>query len=444
MRLLDALDLQENTRLAFVGAGGKSGAMFRLAREWVAQTGKGILLTASTHLAVAQLALADTHLVVNYMAEVEALADGSPSGVFLLTGPIGEDGRTAGLSFDLLAVVNVLAESWGTPLLIEADGARSRSLKAPAAHEPAIPPFVSDVVVSAGMQGIGKPLDSDWVHRPEVFATLSGLEAGQLVTLEALMKVLLHPEGGLKGIPLRSRRSILLNQCDTPELASIARQAANALLSGYRQVIVASLMDTVQPVQAVLRPVAGVVLAAGGSTRMGQPKQLLEWRGKPFVSCVAQTALEAGLSPVVVVTGAHAQAVAGALDGLAVKVVENQFWAQGQASSVRIGIHALPEETGAAFFLLADQPQVPATLIHALLEAYAATLAPVVAPLVDGQRGNPVLFDRSVFPALLALKGDAGGRQVFSRYPPHYVPWLDASAGLDVDTPEDYERLKKG
>lgn len=187
--------------------------------------------------------------------------------------------------------------------------------------------------------------------------------------------------------------------------------------------------------------IAGIILAAGASRRMGQLKQVLRWRGKPFICHVARTALDAGLSPVVVVTGADADEVRAALVDLSVKIVHNPNWAEGQSTSVRAGLQALPPEATAALFMLADQPHIPAALVHALLEQYAQAQSPIVAPMIEGQRGNPVLFDRSTFPDLMSLKGDVGGRIVFSRYPITYVPWNDPKLLLDVDTLEDYGRL---
>jgi molybdenum cofactor cytidylyltransferase len=176
---------------------------------------------------------------------------------------------------------------------------------------------------------------------------------------------------------------------------------------------------------------------------MGQPKPLLQWRGKPFIWHVARTALDAGLAPVVIVTGARADEVQLALADLPVEVSYNPDWKVGQSTSVRAGLHSLPPDTRAVIFFLADQPHIPTTLVRALVEQYTQTLSPIVAPLIGDRRGNPVLFDCSIFPDLLSLHGDAGGRQIFSRYPITYVPWHDPSLLLDVDTHEDYERLLK-
>jgi molybdenum cofactor cytidylyltransferase len=408
-----------------------------------------VLLAATTHLAIDQIALADHHFTLLGEADLNGLPDDLPAGVLLFTGPAGDDGRTAGLAEPVMEHLRLLADRHNLPLLVEADGSRRRPLKAPAAHEPAIPGWVRTVVVVAGLSALDQPLNAEWIHRPELFAPLAGLALDSPVTPDGLVRVLVHPQGGLKGIPPPARRVALLNQANTPELQAVAHRFAPLLLKDYAAVVVASLPSPGllpdEPVHsgviAVHERVAGVILAAGGAQRMGQPKQVLSWRGQPLVRYAARAALEAGLEPVVVVTGSAADQVKTAVQGLPVRLVYNPHWQAGQSSSVQTGVRALPPETGAAVFLLADQPQTPAQLIAGLVEAHAATLSPLVAPLVQGQRANPVLFDRTTFPDLLALSGDQGGRALFARYPIHWVPWHDPTVLQDIDTPEDYQRL---
>ena len=142
-----------------------------------------------------------------------------------------------------------------------------------------------------------------------------------------------------------------------------------------------------------------------------------------------------------VVTGHAADQVQTALAGLPVELVHNPDWAAGQSTSVIAGLRQLPPQVGSVVFLLADQPRVPAGLVRSLVETHAATCSAIVAPLVQGQRANPVLFDRRTFPDLLSLTGDVGGRALFSRYPVSWLPWNDTSVLFDVDTLEDYQAL---
>ena len=454
MRLIEALRLGNSPRLALTGAGGKTSALFCLGREYLEAGQKHVLLAATTHLALEQTRLADRHIILNDENEFGASFEDLPPGLLLFTAPLGQDGRTAGLSLTQMDRLLALAERLGAPLLVEADGARQRALKAPAAHEPVVPAWVETVVVVAGLSGLGQPLTDEWVHRPELFSRLSGLKMGQAVTSEALRRVLSHPEGGLQGIPANARRVVLLSQADNSLRQAAAQNMAPALLQAYQTVVVAEFRNSANAVRknfgfpepitaqvyAVHEPVAGVVLAGGSASRFGQPKQTLPWRGQALVWHVARAALEGGLRPVLVVTGYAAGLVQPAVVDLDVQVVYNPGWAGGQSASLIAGLQALPQ-VGAAIFLLADQPLVDPRLLRSLVETHAATLAPIVAPLIDGQRGNPVLFDRNTFADLLKLEGDVGGRALFSKFPVSWLPWHDRQALFDIDTPQDYQTL---
>ncbi len=445
MQLLKAIPLAAGRSAAFTGSGGKTTAMFGLARSWVAAGNAGVLLSATTHLAVSQTAWADRHIVITDPQQITDLKKEVIEGVVLLTGQVGEGERTKGLPLEWMQAVHTLAQIQGMPLLIEADGSRRKPLKAPAPYEPVVPKWVDEVAVMAGMSGVGQTLTEAWVHRPERFAALSGRAIGEMVTPEDAAKVLASAQGGLQGIPDGARRTLLLNQCDDPTSAGAGKRIADLLKDVYPQVVLASLQQAGEDeVLSVQRRAAGVVLAAGGSARLGQPKQLLDWQGEAFVRAVVHTAQAAGLSPLVVVTGAYRQEVEAALGDLDVVVVHNANWDAGQGGSVARGLEAVLAEdasTPAVLFMLVDQPQTPVALIDALREDYARQLSPVTAPLIDEQRGNPVLFDRQTFEDLLALEGVKGGRQVFAKHRVRYVPWVEGRDGLDVDTWEDYARL---
>ena len=168
MRLAAALSAPLGS-LAFVGSGGKTTALFTLAR----QLPPPVWVTTTTHLGVAQLAAADQHWVglpSDHAAPLE--------GVVAITGEATADGRVGALSPSELEKLHALSQQRQVPLLLEADGARRLPLKAPADHEPALLEWVETVVVTAGLSGLGRPLTSDWVHRPERFAALAGLSPG--------------------------------------------------------------------------------------------------------------------------------------------------------------------------------------------------------------------------------------------------------------------------
>ncbi len=461
MRLIEALRYEPPTCMAFVGAGGKTTALFRAAREIAAQSEQErlnethtVLVSTTTHLGAWQADLADYAYQVSNLIDLEIVMERLPRGVVLITSE-ESNRRLGGLDEAMLGKLWRIAQKRQLPLLLEADGARGRPLKAPAGYEPANPEFTQLVVVVAGMAGLGQPLTSEWVHRENTFASLTGLSPGEKITSEAVIKLLLSKEGGLKNIPNDARRVVLFNQADTAELRSQAQAMAGALLSGYDACIIASLaknqagksQSVVQVVEqgsqvySVIEPIAGIILAAGGSSRFGQPKQLLAWKGQPMVRQVALTALQAGLSPVVAVIGASGDEVMPVIEDLPVRIVNNPEWLVGLSSSIRAGIGSLTGNIGGAVFMQADQPHIPPALIARLIESHQTCLKAIVAPQIDGRHGNPVLFDRCTFPALQELEGDIGGRALFADFLVEWVSWDDPRCLLDIDTPHDYQTL---
>lgn len=439
LNLFRALRLDQTARapiICFIGSGGKTTALFRLARQITENNANSpVFVTATSHLGVWQIPLADHHIMVGAEKDI-VIPD---TGIVLFTGKV-EDDKTKPIEQDPLNWLRTVSSQKNIPLLIEADGSRQKPLKAPAAHEPPIPGFAEIVVHISGLSALGMPLDEEHVHRAELFSQLCGLAPGETITAQALLGILTHPMGALKNIPENAKRIELLNQADTPELQSIGGGLARTLLNHFDSVVVGSLEHGTF---RLIERTAGIVLAAGKSSRYGDFKQLLDWKGKPFVRQVTETALRAGLEPVVVVTGFRHAEIESHLRDLPVSLVHNPDFELGQSTSVTKGIDKLPDNVGSAVFLLADQPQMPEEVIRALMESHASERQSILAPLVlEERRANPVLFDRVTFPDLMQLTGDIGGRAIFDRHQVSYLPWHDDILIFDVDKPEDYERLK--
>ncbi len=441
MILLRALRLDQATEsqpvVSIIGAGGKTTALFQLARQLLTANHQSVIATSTTHLGAWQIPLADHHIIARDESDLQNLPR---EGVVLVTREMEED-RTKPVSKNVLNWLRASSKSNQIPLLIEADGSRQKPLKAPAEHEPPIPAFTEIVIHVTGLSVLGNPLTEEHVHRAEIFSQISGIAMNFPITPQAVTAALTHPQGGLKNIPPNARRIALLNQAETPELQSMGGGMARSLLNEFDSVLVGSLNQ--DEFNAIERT-AGIILAAGESTRFGAPKQLLDWKGKPFVRQVAETALQAGLEPVVIVTGFHHADVTSALEDLPVTIVHNSDYTKGQSTSIKAGIKTLPSNIGSAIFLLSDQPQIPVEVVRALMEAHNRSLPAILAPLVlEERRANPVLFDRTAFPSLLQLTGDIGGRALFDKFRVEYLPWHDDILILDVDKPEDYERLRQ-
>lgn len=192
--------------------------------------------------------------------------------------------------------------------------------------------------------------------------------------------------------------------------------------------------------------VSAVLLAAGQARRMGQPKQLLPLDGKPMVWQVAAAACEAELLEVVALTGAVGEEVGQALADLPLRIIHNENWSTGQASTIRLAVQALDARAKAVLFLLADQPLVHKALINKLVKVYRGTGASLVVPRYQNQRGNPTLFDLTHWRTeLLQLTGDQGARGILTAHPQciRYVDWPEPEIFLDVDTPAAYQQMKQ-
>jgi molybdenum cofactor cytidylyltransferase len=189
-------------------------------------------------------------------------------------------------------------------------------------------------------------------------------------------------------------------------------------------------------------PVAGVVLAAGASTRMGENKLFLRVDGESLLRRSVRTAAEGGLEPVVVVLGHESERALRELDVLACRIVVNPRHAEGQATSFRAGIGAVPETSPAAVILLADMPRVTAEMVAALVARYRESRPPLVVSEYGGVHAPPTLYDRTLFAEIGAMTGDGCGRQIVKRHrgEAESLAW-PAERLADIDTPADRERL---
>jgi molybdenum cofactor cytidylyltransferase len=189
--------------------------------------------------------------------------------------------------------------------------------------------------------------------------------------------------------------------------------------------------------------IAGLILAAGESSRMGQDKALLTYRGRTFLEIIVATLHEAGMERVVVVLGHHAEQIQGAVTLEGAEIVINRDYARGQTSSLQAGLRALESaELEAVVLCLVDHPLISADTVQALVASFRRSGAPVVIPTFQNQRGHPVLIARTLFSALLSLDPGEGANTVIRKHhdAAKFVEVGDEGILIDVDNPDVYRR----
>lgn len=351
--------------------------------------------------------------------------------------------------------------------LCEADGAKMKSLKAYAEHEPVIPRTTDLVLILFGLKGLGLPLTEDNVHRSEIFSQWTGLELNETIDMDALFRTL-DTGAFLKGIPPTAKVAVIFNQADSlaPETdwAHLAQRTLEqprvdaAFFTSCNQQKVASkaIPDPLSPhtqfglarCESAAPQFSAIVMAAGMSSRMGENKLLLPLgRQTVLEHCLHNVALS-GINEVIVVTGYEREEVEtvclkAAKDfppGINLKLVHNPDFASGQGTSVARASRQLSPASAAAFYVPGDQPFVSPILMRQMMENHAD--GRIVQAVHEGKSGSPVLFAARFFPELSELEGDLGGRQVIRRHPQaiEKVNFDLSHSFLDLDQPDDYNK----
>jgi molybdenum cofactor cytidylyltransferase len=191
--------------------------------------------------------------------------------------------------------------------------------------------------------------------------------------------------------------------------------------------------------------ISAIVLAAGQAARFGQCKQLMQLGDKTLIEHVLDTVNESAVDDIIVVLGAHADEIQRRVKFGRERIVLNAQYAEGMSTSIHAGLRALTPETEAAIIMLADQPFVTPQTVNRLAGEYRTRKALAIVPTYRGARGNPVLVDRSLFPEMLALRGDVGFRAIFEKHPDSIVklPIDDVGIVTDIDTREDFNDLAR-
>lgn len=446
MNLARALGIKAGDVVAFVGAGGKTQSMFRLADDLVRQ-GMRVITTTTVFVPEDDLRYAPQRVGFGHgMMLPESLPEQVEQHrqVFVFA-KLEKGGKVRGVRPAWLDA-NLAPASYKDVLLVKADEAQRLSLKAPLPHEPAMPESATIVVPVAGLDVLGRPMDERNVYGAEMIYQLTGHPIGRPVSTLVIAALLMHPELSLKRVPAGARILPLLNHVTAGSLPQAREIAGYVLTEPHVEGVLIGEVRGPDPIWEIRRRVGAIILAAGESKRMGYPKMLLPWGETTIIRHMCEQVLDCGLHEVVVVTGDWADAVRAQVEDLPVRVVFNPEYAQGEMiSSLRTGLEAIWHSSDACLVVLGDQPLLTAEAIQAVTQAYFDGYGDIVAPHYGGRQGHPVLFDRQYWEELAALRQGSAPRDVLQTHQNaiHYVTVSTDMVVRDIDTPDDYKQARR-
>ena len=188
-----------------------------------------------------------------------------------------------------------------------------------------------------------------------------------------------------------------------------------------------------------------IILAAGASTRLGKPKQLLQHRGKTLLAHAINEAVNSNADAVVVVLGKDANLFKKDIDERKIRVAINSSWEEGMASSLRLGMDTLLNDKpyiDAVIFMVCDQPHISSSILNELIITQQKTTKQIVTSNYGDSMGPPALLHKKYFEELMKLSGDAGARKIIQKNMNDVATILFPEGNIDIDTEEDYEKLK--
>jgi molybdenum cofactor cytidylyltransferase len=447
MNLAQALEVRQRDVVAFVGAGGKTRAMFRLAGELMRE-GWRVVTTTTTRVPQGDLHHAPQRVGFGHGMRLpaslpEQIEQHRHVFVFAKLEP---DNRVRGVRPSWLDE-NLAPASYLDVLLVEADGSRRLPMKAPLPHEPAMPASATIVVPVAGIDALGQPLGEETIYGAEVIHSLIGHPLGSPVTTQLMAAVLMHPQFGLKRVPPGARIIPLLNKV-TPETLPLAREVAGYLLTdaNIERVLIGAVEED-NPIWEARRRVGAVILAAGESRRMGEPKLLMDWGGRTIIRQVCEQVAACDLYEVTLVAGQWMEAIQEQVADLPVRVIHNPNYARGEMiASLQVGLRAIWHTSDACLVVLGDQPLTERDVIGGVLQAYHQGRGRIVAPSYQGQRGHPVLIDRAFWQAVVDLPPNTAPRNILqaNQHEIYHLVVDTDTVIRDIDTPGDYRQARGG
>jgi probable selenium-dependent hydroxylase accessory protein YqeC/molybdenum cofactor cytidylyltransferase len=438
-------NIEENKKelICFVGGGGKTTAMFKLAKE-LRKLGKSVLVTTTTAIFYPDKKDYDRIVVTKdkFLGALEGLVNKE---ITVLGREVTEESKLLGVDKDF--VEEIYLSNLFDYILVEGDGSKGRPVKAPAEHEPVIPESTTKVIGVIGLDCIGKKIGEEYVHRPELFIKITESKTENIINVENLLKLIKSESGIFKSVPKKCERILVLNKVEGKEREKAALSILDKIIEEGINIdcfIAGSLLGDRYlklPNEGI---VTAVIMASGFSRRMKRDKLMLSVEGVPCVERVIKSVCQSDADEIILVYQSHAVRNIGEKYG--VKTIYNEYAHLGQSQAVKLGVIESNEKTKGFIFLTGDQPFVNKEVINKVVDCFKRGSYDILIPTFDGKRGNPVIFSSKLKEELLKLEGDIGGRAVIEKYSSRvkFISIEDKKSGLDMDTMEDYLLIRDG
>ncbi|MGM0652643.1 MAG: molybdenum cofactor cytidylyltransferase [Bacillota bacterium] len=451
LEFMSILELTANTPgvISFIGGGGKTTFISQMASELTAAGYKVLITTTTKFYPFPGLPLFTSE---NESTEMIKLTNHFHNNNIAVYGrKLNEENKVEGIA---ASEVQRITDGLRTIILVEADGSKGLPVKGYNPDEPVIPACTELVIAVAGAEALNKRLTSKTVHRPYQLAAAIKSRTGSLLNEERMARVFGNMLEKAREQAPGAETLCILNKVDLLKQEETGLLKIAKALSGQRnrsRYFLGTEAKSLEPVKIVitlgqkkpLPAVSAVVMAAGSASRMGKDKLSLPCGQHTILGKTLDNVKKAGINEVIVVVKPGSEWIKK-LNNYGYIIVENHDHAEGQSSSLKAGLMAVSNWTQGVLFVLGDQPSVTPSLYKKLTDSYKSSFQLATAPVYKGKRGNPTLFDRRLWPELLKLTGDEGGRSLFKKLDNHQVEYIETEEIAilkDIDTPDDYDQL---
>ncbi|KMT22080.1 selenium cofactor biosynthesis protein YqeC [Clostridium cylindrosporum] len=430
------INTKKSCMISFVGGGGKTSHMFTLAKE-LKNFGR-VLVTTTTKIFLPSKDEYDNLIVLDN--ESNEIFNESIDGITLLAKEINSENKVVGVDKTILD--DIYIKGLYKFILVEADGAKCKPLKAPKEGEPIIPSKTNINIGIIGFDALDKKVE-DVCFRDDIFTSITGKSGKELVDDDSILSLINNKFGLFKNTPNKCKRFFIVSKCDT----NLSENRAIVLLKKVMKtedvdrVFISSIFEG--KFKRICIDVCGIVMASGLSRRMGSNKLIMKVNDEPMVETVIKEATLSHLKKVIVVY--NKDEVLNIIKNYHVDCIYNPSPETGQSISVKLGLNESDKEDYIGFmFFVSDQPFITSTLINKILSEFVEKVDNIVIPIYNGKNGTPVVFPSYLREEFKSLDGDNGGREIIRNS--QKVTKLkieNARLGMDVDTPEVYDSLRR-